>query len=221
MNDTDKGYDRATRIESDDVRLGKPDFVPANIVRDYGAFTLNLSAIDTRLIKLSREVVPWLSVRNAMLDGMVIPSNPDAPIEVKWTSLLNYVREQMPPDTFPAQSELHDKKPVAGLAESLITALELGASETMLTGTLLDSEHYELTGRTNGMQDSGDAPPRSLVMEGEQQGMGLARAREARLRTRHLSDVPADQVTESPYARVGQLIREIRSDVPNRTGGIV
>ena len=221
MSSTDKGYDTATRSGSDDLRMGRPEFAPETVMRDYGAFTLNLTEVDRRLLKHRQEVVPWLSVRNAMLDQMVIVNQPDASIEVKWTMLLNYVRDKMPPDSFPAQSELHDKKPVEGLAESIITALDLGDSETMLTGTLLDSEHFELTGRINGMRDSGDASPRSQVMEGQPIGMGLERAREARLRTRHLSDVPADQNTENPYGRVNQLIGEIRTDIPNKPGGIV
>lgn len=217
---SDRAYDAAVNKEGLERSVGfaelEEEFTPENAVRDYGRFTLNLSVIDKRLVNTTKPVIPWLDVRNMMLDGMQIDAQPEAPIEVKWTTLLNYVAQHVPQGTMPAQSELHGKAPVGGLAEMLITGLGLQAYEGVLNGTLIEAEGFAFGDKDERYLLAGElGSSRERLIAEPEHGRAHERSREARLLTRHLSAAPADQNTENPYRRIEMLRRQIREDVPN------
>jgi hypothetical protein len=174
-----------------------PEFQPETLVRDYGHFTLDLSALDKALVARGGRFT-WLQLRNAMLDRMVITEHPDATIDVKWITLLNFVQDQLRDPTMPPHSALCGTELVEGMGERLVAALGLG-NETILTGMLLDTGHA----------------PRAQLLPEREIGPSLARSREARKRTAPLSDLPPSQERENPYGRVNRLIQEIRTDIPD------
>ncbi|MBN8544206.1 MAG: hypothetical protein J0M34_08075 [Alphaproteobacteria bacterium] len=217
----EKGYDVAVNRDGANYGVlgGTGDFSPEIDVRDYGDFVLNLSAIDKRLVRTSKPIIPWLGVRNTLLDNMTINNQPEAPIEVKWTMLLNYVAQHLPQGVvMPAQSELHGKQPVGGLAELLITGLGLQGYNGALNNALIEAEGFtfadeaerDLLGREAGSS-------RELLIDDPE--LGSAHERKQWVAAHVDPQAPIAQ-GENPYGAVGRLAREARAAHPNGQGKV-
>lgn len=219
-NPTDAGYDRAVHgggaHGAGELRAA---FAPEHILREYGSFTLDISAIDQNLMRIQKPVLSWLDVRNALLEGMRITDQPDAVLEVKWARLLNYLSTQLPEGAVPAQSELHGRSPVGGLAELLIDTLGLETQDNAIAASLREAEGYAFGDKAaRRMAEEELGAFREGSVPASAHGNAHLRAHLARVNTQELSDLPPGEVTENPYGHVNALAARIRTDAPNIGG---